>query len=161
MTVDFTGRRVFSLVETESARWSDYVWNDGKSLYNAYRETIDFGNVQRVSLWYNNLPHGQEVRCTIGAVKALRMLPCIVRNPAITVNGRTLVLPAEIPSGGYLCGEQDEWIVYGPKGEPLRTVKLAGPALELRGGPNRLVFMHPDGGPPLEPGSWFSHGNQL
>ena len=53
LTVDFTGRRFFSLVETESARWSDYVWNDGKGIYNAYRETIDFGAVEsaRLSFW--------------------------------------------------------------------------------------------------------------
>ena len=39
INVDFIGRRFFSLAETESSRWSDYVWNDGKSPYNAYRET--------------------------------------------------------------------------------------------------------------------------
>jgi hypothetical protein len=37
--------------ETESARWFDYVWNDGKGGYNVYRETIDFGRSIGV-LWF-------------------------------------------------------------------------------------------------------------
>jgi len=31
VTIDYTGWRYFELVESESSRWSDYVWNDGKS----------------------------------------------------------------------------------------------------------------------------------
>jgi hypothetical protein len=88
ITVDFTGRRLFTLVETESARWSDYVWNDGKGLYNVYRETIDFGTVESVSLWYNHLPEGRPARCVIGAVKALPMVACAVQNPAVTSTAR-------------------------------------------------------------------------
>jgi hypothetical protein len=102
ITVDFTGRRQFTLVETESARWSDYVWNDGKGLYNVYRETIDFGTVESVSLWYNNLPQGRQARCAIGPIKALPMIACTVRNPAVTINGKTMVFPVEMPSGSYL-----------------------------------------------------------
>ncbi len=102
ITVDFTGRRFLTLVETESARWSDYVWNDGKWLYNAYRETIDFGAVESVSLLYNNLPQGKEVRCVVGPIKAMPMVPCTVKNPTITINGKTISFPVEIPSGGRL-----------------------------------------------------------
>lgn len=54
------GPRLFTLVETESARWSDYVWNDGKWLYNVYRETIDFAAVESVSVLYNNLPENKQ-----------------------------------------------------------------------------------------------------
>src|SRR6185503_2850381 len=55
VTVDFTGRRFVTLVETESARWSDFVWNDGKGVYNVYRETIDFGAIESASVWLQNL----------------------------------------------------------------------------------------------------------
>ena len=71
ITVDFTGRRFFTLVETESSRWSDYVWNDGKGAYNAYRETIDFSAVESVSVWLQNIPPGRETRCGLGPVRAL------------------------------------------------------------------------------------------
>jgi len=41
--LDFVGRRFFSLVETDSGRWSDYVWNDGKGAYNVYRRRLTLG----------------------------------------------------------------------------------------------------------------------
>jgi hypothetical protein len=162
--IDFTGRRVLSLVETESTRWSEYVWNDGKSLYNVYRETIDFGKIERVSLWCNNLPPGKEARCVIGAVKALQMIPCKLRNPAVTVNGRTFVLPVEIASGDYLeFGEGGDCVLYGPKGETARTVTRPNEVLELRRGFNQIQFScEPDKGPPSRARFViFSHGKAM
>ncbi len=141
ITVDFTGRRFFTLVETEAARWSDYIWNDGKWLYNAYRETVNFGAVQSLSLMYNNLPPHQEVRCTIGTVKALPMIPCTLKNPAVTVNGKTISFPVEIPSGGYLeLYGGDTCTLYGPTGETLGKVAPAEPAPLLQAGGNSLQF---------------------
>jgi hypothetical protein len=162
--IDFTGRRVIALVETESDRWNDYVWNDGKSLYNVFRETIDFSKVEQVSLWCNNLPPDEEVRCGIGPVKALQMLPCTLRNPALTVNGRTLALPVEISSGSYLeFNETGDSVVYGTKGEVRQKLTLANPGLELRPGSNRIEFScEPDNGPASRARLViFSHGNPL
>jgi len=141
ITVDFTGRRQFTLVETESARWSDYVWNDGKGLYNVYRETIDFGTVERVSLWYNNLPEGQQAHCVIGPIKALPMVACTVRNPAMTVNGKTVVFPTEMPSGSYLeLNASGDCMLYGPKGEVIANVSPRGAIPLLSAGENQIQF---------------------
>jgi hypothetical protein len=141
IAVDFTGRRQFTLVETESARWSDYVWNDGKGLYNAYRETVDFGTIESVSIWYNNLPEGQEARCAIGPVKALSMAACTVKNPAIAVNGRTVLLPVEMPSGSYLeFHSDDDCMLYGRNGEVIANVSPEGRSPLLRTGPNQIQF---------------------
>ncbi|MHC1770023.1 MAG: hypothetical protein AB9869_38035 [Verrucomicrobiia bacterium] len=151
VTMDFKGWRTLTLVETESARWNDYVWNDGKSHYNVYRETIDFRSVDRVSLWINNLAPGQQSRCVLGPIKALRMLPCVVRNPTIAVNGTAVTLPAAIPSGGFAeSGEQGEWTVYGPKGETVAKVTPSGPVPQLRAGANQVEFScaSTDNGPP-------------
>ncbi len=139
--VDFTGRRQFTLVETESARWSDYVWSDGKALYNVYRETVDFGTVESVSIWYNNLPEGRPARCVIGPVKALPMIAGTVRNPAVTINGRTVVFPVEIPSGSYLeVGASNDCVLYGPKGEVIASVPPKGPIPTLSAGENQIRF---------------------
>ena len=141
ITVDFTGRRFFTLVETESARWSDYVWNDGKSLYNVYRETINFGEVESVSIWYNNLPPDKEVRCLISAVKAFPMVPCEVKNPAITINEKTISFPVEIQSGGYLeFNGSNDCTLYGPKGQTLAKVVPQGEAPLLLKGQNHVLF---------------------
>jgi hypothetical protein len=139
--MDFIGRRYFALVETESVRWSDYVWNDGKWLYNVYRETIDFGAVESVSIWLNNLPQNKEVRCLVGKVKALPMVACVVKNPAITVNGKTISFPVEILSGGYLeFNETDDSILYGRNGEILAKVSPGGAVPLLLKGENHVHF---------------------
>jgi len=141
ITVDFTGRRLFTLVETESVRWSDYIWNDGKWLYNVYRETIDFGTVESVSIWYNNLPKGQEAECIVGPIKALPMVACTVKNPTIAVNGKTIILPVEMPSGSYLEFDPgNDCVLYGPKGEVTTKVTPDGAIPELSAGENQIRF---------------------
>ena len=164
VTVDFIGRRLFTLVETESARWSDYVWNDGKGLYNVYRETIDFGAVESVSLWYNNLPKGQEARCVIGPVKALPMVACTVKNPAVTINGKTVVFPVEMPSGSYLeLNASGDCVLYGSKGEVIAHVSPKGPIPMLAAGENQIEFScdAADGPAPRERLTISSHGQPL
>jgi hypothetical protein len=141
VTVDFTGWRYCELVETESTRWSDYVWNDGKWLYNAYRETIDFGNVESFGLWMNNVPAGKEVRCRVSPVKALPMVSTTLKNPAVTIGGKTLVFPVEMTSGSYIeYNSPTDCKLYGPNGEFLREVQPRGAAPSLRAGTNAVKF---------------------
>jgi len=139
ITVDFTGRRFFTLIETESDRWSDYVWNDGKWAYNTYRETIRFDMVESMSLMYNNLPPEKEAKCIIGPVKALPMVPGMVKNPTLTVNGSTITFPVEISSGSYLEFNSDkDCILYGPTGEMIANVVPNGASPVLREGINAV-----------------------
>jgi hypothetical protein len=164
LDVNFTGRRTVSLVETESARWNDYTWNDGKSHYNVYRETVDFRHIQNVTVWFQNLPPGRATGCTLGQVKALPMLPGVVKNPEVTLNGAVLVLPVEIPSGYYLehSGE-GECTLYGSKGEVVRKIVLTTPWPVLREGVNELQFKC-DAGPGAAPRARFvitAHGRPI
>jgi hypothetical protein len=164
INIDFTGRRLVTLIETESARWSDYVWNDGKWLYNVYRETIDFGTVESVSIWYNNLPEGEKVECAIGPVKALPMVGCTVKNPTIAVNGRTIILPVEMASGSFLeFGGDNDCVLYGPKGELITTVKPDGAIPVLSAGENQIGFScsAAEGPPPRVKLTVISHGEAL
>jgi hypothetical protein len=164
VTADFTGRRWFTLVETESARWGDYTWNDGKGLYNVYRETIDFGAVESVEVWCQNLPPGKEVKCGIGPVKALPMLPGTLKNPALTVNGETWVLPAELTSGSWLeCNGPEDCVHYGAKGETLGKIAPSGRLPTLRAGQNRVQFScAPAQGPsPRVKVTLFTQGQEL
>jgi len=141
ITVDFTGPRLFTLVETESNRWSDYVWNDGKWLYNVYRETIDFGTVESISVWYNNLAKDKQTRCSIGLIKALPMAACMVKNPVVTVNDKAIVLPVEMQSGSYLeFNAGNDCILYGPKGEVVSRVTPDGEVPVLSAGENHTQF---------------------
>lgn len=141
VNVDFTGRRIVTLVETESSRWSDYQWNDGKSAYNVYRETIDFAAVESVSVWLQNLPPRKEVRCRLGPIKALPMLAGTLKNPTLTLNGSSWTIPVELSSGNWIeydaTGEARH---YGSKGEVLAQVTPQGQPPPLRAGANALSF---------------------
>jgi hypothetical protein len=141
ITIDFTGPRLITLVETESSRWSDYGWNDDKWLYNVYRETIDFGTVESLSIWYNNLPSDKQTKCIIGPIKAMPMMPCTLKNPVVTVNGNVIELPVEIRSGNYLeFNEGNDCILYGSKGEKITKVRLDNQVPVFLDGENHIRF---------------------
>ena len=141
INVDFVGRRCFALVETESARWSDYVWNDEKSLYNAYRETIDFSAIESVSVWLQNLPPGRETRCRLGPVRALPLRTGLVKNPSISVGGRTIEFPIDLASGSWLeCNGPADCTAYSARGELLGNVTPRGDWPTLQTGVARLQF---------------------
>ena len=164
VTVDFTGKRWCTLVETESARWSDYTWNDGKGLYNVYRETIGFDAVESVAIWCQNLPPGKEVKCGIGPVKALPMLPGTLKDPTITMNGVTIVFPGEFTSGSWLeCNGPDDCSLYGSKGEILGKVAPSGRRPTLRAGQNQVQFScaSSKGPSPRVKVTLFTHGEDL
>ncbi|HOB97810.1 MAG TPA: hypothetical protein PKM43_03565 [Verrucomicrobiota bacterium] len=164
VTVDFTGRRILTLVETESSRWSDFQWNDGKHAYNVYRETVNFAAIESVSVWLQNLPPGHEVRCRLGPIKALPMLPGALKNPTLTVNGMHCTFPADLSSGSWLefDGTGDARL-YGSKGEPIGQVTPKGGALALRPGPNAFGFScaPPSSPPPRARVAIFARGETL
>ena len=164
VTVDFTGKRWFTLVETESARWSDYTWDDGKGLYNLYRETIDFGAVESMAVWCQNLPSGKAVRCGIGPIRALPMLPGTLKDPALTIDGVTTVFPGELTSGNWLeCNGPEDCTLYGSKGEVLGRLSPSGRLPALRAGQNQVQFSCASGqGPsPRVKVTVFSQGEEL
>jgi len=164
ITVDFTGPRLLTLVETESARWSDYVWNDGKWLYNVYRETIDFSTVESLSVWHNNLPGNVQTKCTIGPIKAMPMKPCTAKNPVVTVNGKAIIFPVEMRSGSYLeFNAVNDCALYGSKGESLTKVVPEGSIPVLSPGENQIRFSCDagDGPAPRVKVTVISHGEAL
>ena len=164
ITVDFTGRRFFPLVETESSRWGDYVWNDAKKLYGIHLWSIDFGKVESVSIWYNNLPKDQPAKCIIGPIKALPMVACTVKNPSVTINGKTLALPVEMRSGSYLeFGISNDCVLYGPNGEVITKVVPACTIPTLSAGENQIRFSceATNGADPRVKLTVISHGEVL
>ena len=139
--LDFTGRRSFTLVETESTRWSDYVWNDGKSAYNAYRETIDFGAIESVSVWLQNIRPGPDTVCRFGPIRALPLRPGVVKNPKVNIGGRTIGFPVELPSGSWIeANGPDDCMTYGSHGEPLGKITPSGDWPKLPTGVTPLQF---------------------
>jgi len=149
IVLDFVGRRQFTLVDTESSRWSDYQWNDGKSSYNLYRETIEFKTVDTFSIWLQNVPPGRETRCIVGPVLAVPLKSVQLRNPKLVVGDATLEFPVELKSGSWLeANGPDDCKVYDSRGEPIGSVTPRGRWPMLQPGPNGLSFAcEPGDGP--------------
>lgn len=140
IVVDFTGRRFFPLLETESTRWADYVWNDGKGLYNVHRETVLFESIENVSIWMQNLPKDKEARCVLSPVKAVPMKKTAMTGVEISINGTRWEFTSELVSGGWIEATPGASPVqYGAKGE-VTPVKASpdGAWPQLRKGRNEI-----------------------
>ncbi len=141
--IDFTDWKYFELVEIESSKISDYIWPDDSHfyVYDSYRHTVQFGQVEKLQLWYNNLPVGKKISTVLSPVKALAMVPGFVENPSVTIAGETIVFPVNIESGMYLeFLSVDDCTLYGSKGELLAEVKPEGNVPNLIRGNNEISF---------------------
>ncbi len=121
--IDFKGWKYFELVEIESSEFSNYIWPDsGFYVYDSFRHTVQFNNVDKLQLWYNNLPPGRDVSCVIGTVKALPLMPITVTNPEITIGGAKLTFKVKMESGMYLeFNSPADCKLIWQKGEFIRT----------------------------------------
>jgi len=141
VTVEANRHRDYSLVETESSRWSDFVWNDGKALYNVYRETINFGVVDAMSVWLQNLPPNQEVGIDLLGIRAVPLSAGKVKHPRLTVGNSTIEFPIELASGSWIeCNGPNDCLVFGPKGESLGKVTPRGDWPRLKSGTTPMSF---------------------
>jgi hypothetical protein len=158
--LDFTGWRYFELIEPEGERFADYswpynrpeadwnnTWNETEGqrphwiwgAYNIYRENVNFGQVESLSVWYNDLPPGKSVTTYLSPIKALPLVSGKLVNPAITVGGKTISFPTEIESGCYLeFNSMTDCKLYGPQGALIREVEPEGDALILEPGDNAV-----------------------
>jgi hypothetical protein len=140
--IDFTGWKYFELVEIESSEFSNYIWPDEYfNVYNSYFYTVRFNTVDKLQLWFNNLPAGKEVNCIIGPVKALPLVPVTINNPSFTIDERTIVFPVKMESGMFLeFNSKNECKLYGSKGEMLQDVVIRGEIPVLQQGNNEVSF---------------------
>lgn len=138
--VDFTGWRYFELIENEGGAIDDWGWPYGGQ-YAVYREDISYANVDGLNLWYNNLPKDAEVSCFISPIKALPLADIVLKSPSLTVNGRTVTLPVEIPTGCYVeFNGMNDCTLYGKNGETLQQVVPEGDQPVLTAGENEVAL---------------------
>lgn len=139
--IDFTGWRYFELVEAESERAETFRWPYSGSAYVVYRQGITPGQIESLNLWYNAIPAGGTARCYLSPVRALPIVKSALRNPAVTVNGRKLVFPAELASGCWIeYNSPSDCKLYNEKGEFVSDVEPKGEPVEARHGQNDIGF---------------------
>jgi hypothetical protein len=139
--VNFTGWRYFELIEPEGARHADYAWPYG-GIYSIYRESVRPSSIETLSLYVNNVPANGSVTTYLSPVRAVPVVKAKLRNPAVSVNGKTLTFPVEIESGQALeYLSPTECRLYAPSGELIREVTPVGEAPILKAGENEVRFM--------------------
>jgi|JI6StandDraft_1071083.scaffolds.fasta_scaffold10394_2 hypothetical protein len=144
--IDFTGWKYFELVEIESSEFSNYVWPAPYSsasfyVYDSYRHEVAFDKVDKLQIWYNNLPAGKQVKTLIGPVKALPIVSTTIVNPSIMIGNEKIVFPVSMGSGMYLeFKSATDCKLYGPKGEFIKNVQVQGKIPTLRTGENQISF---------------------
>ncbi len=150
VVVDFEGWRYFELVELDAERYPDFGW-PYHGWYSVYRELVNYGAVESLTIWCNNLPAEDAIEVDIRPVRALPLLPGKVVNPRLTVGNAAVELPVEIASGRYLeISPAGEVQLYGPAGEPLDKIEASGAIPPLQPGDNTLEF-HCSGPPTPAP----------
>ncbi|MBT3379752.1 MAG: hypothetical protein HN742_31825 [Lentisphaerae bacterium] len=138
--VDFVGWRYLELIEPEGARHADYSWPYG-GIYSIYRESIRPNAVQTLSLWYNNLPPGEQATCYLSPIQALPTVEATLRNPRVSIGGATLTFPVEIKTGQVLeFRSPTDCRLFGRQGEDLARVTPLGDVPTLAAGANLVRF---------------------
>jgi hypothetical protein len=148
--VDFIGWKYFELVEIESTRFHDYIWEDLTTneldpfthhVYSSHRTRVQFTSVDKLQIWYNNLPANKEVNCIIGQIKALPIIPNTISNPSVTIEGKRIEFPVTMESGMYLeLKSESDCKLYSPEGKLLQELPIKVKIPELKSGNNEISF---------------------
>ncbi len=138
--IDFTGWRYFELIEPEGERYSNYVWPYGNPI-SIYRESVNYRHVESLDLWVNNLPLHKKAAFSLGPIKALPLVKAKLRDPAVTIGGKTITFPAEIETGSYLeFHTESDCKLYSRDGKLISEIKPRGQAPVLDEGENDVRF---------------------
>ena len=140
VVLDFEGWRYFELVEPQTARLLDFEWPGRPmvgGIYAIYRESSEADD--QLSLFINAVPSGRGVSCNIGPIKALPLTETTIRNPSISISGKTVTFPVEMRSGQYLeLRGPNDCLLYDIEGKVLRHVTPAGTIPDIAGGDNKV-----------------------
>jgi hypothetical protein len=138
--IDFTGWRYFELIEMEGGRIADFNWPYGGG-YSIYREGVDYGQIETLGLWLNQLPKGRKAQCALSPIKAMPLVKTTIKNPRVRIGGASILFPIEFESGAYLeFNSMSDCKLYGRDGAMLAEVKPEGGAPVLNAGDNTVEF---------------------
>ncbi len=151
--IDFTGERYFEfpLGEMCLGRYYAYDWNhwSGFASWWVTMKGFDYGHVERITMGFNVIPPGQEVRCSVAGIKALKELGANLQRPTVSLNGAEMSFGTTAPPGSYLIykgGDNAE--LRDANYRLLRKVAAAGNRIEILPGQNQIqVNYDGDGGP--------------
>ncbi|MFN4179113.1 MAG: hypothetical protein ACK4I8_02270, partial [Armatimonadota bacterium] len=142
VVVDFTGWRYFELhlKERDAERHGDYQW-PYSDIYAIYRNPLIRHAVSGLTIYYNNLPPNEEVRCYISPIKALPVTKTKLSNPTVSINGKKFTFPVTLESGHYLeFLPPTDGRLYDERGRLIQKFVPQGEVPEVLAGDNTISF---------------------
>ena len=102
---------------------------------------MEYNNIEAFTFWYNNLPKDQQVECLIRPVRAVTVSESKLINPCVTINGKTITFPVQLPSSHYIeFNSMDDCKMYGKDGEFVKDIVPTGNVPILDAGDNQVKF---------------------
>jgi hypothetical protein len=137
IVVDFTGWRYFELIEPDTQ--SDLAWPYIDALQ---KMSVNYSAIESLTLWYNNIPSGKDAKCELRAIKAIPLVKSKIVNPTLKINGKAISFLTEIETGSYLeFRSMSDCKLYGPQGQLLHDVRIAGEIPAMQEGENHVEFI--------------------
>lgn len=98
--LDYSGWRRHVLDPAETTRFYEHAWP--YNFVDLFYWVFQYGAVSGLNLYLNDLPPGQETRCLVSRIEALREFPEPLRNPGLEGPGGHLSFPVELAPEEYL-----------------------------------------------------------
>ncbi len=139
--IDFTGWKYIELIEPESDDIPKHNWPYVPGgTYPLFHIWVSYDTIEELNLWLGDLP-AEGVSCDISPIKAIPLRLGTMRNPSITLNGKTLTFPVQLKSGQYLeCRSASDCEVYDAEGNTVAKIAPIGDWPELQPGSNGITF---------------------
>ncbi|MBN2452614.1 MAG: hypothetical protein JXR77_19680 [Lentisphaeria bacterium] len=138
--VDFHGWRYVELVEPESDRYDILSWPYARAVYKLHRHGTEYDSVRALHLWLNGIAEDGAAEVLLSPIRALPIVPNRLRDPALTINGRTVVFPVTLESGWRVEINGNTGTVFTREGHTRETFPLTTPLPPLGPGPNTVSF---------------------
>ena len=108
------------------------------------RTVVEGKTVDRISLWLNGIPVGKSVDIQVGACDSIPLRKgTMFRGAEVKLNGKSFVLPFELPAGDYAEMKDGSWTHFSASGEPVELIHGAD-RFCLNTGENSLLFLGRD-----------------
>lgn len=139
--VNFTGWKYFELFlrERDAAKYWDYTWPSGVGV--SHRMGLDRRHLEKLSVYYNNLPPLGDVNCQLSPIVVLPVDSTRLVNPSVTVNTQKVTFPISLESGQYLeFYDPSNSRLYDINGRLIGSVTPVGVVPQVLSGDNDVEF---------------------
>ncbi|MEM3792203.1 MAG: hypothetical protein QXH47_02655 [Candidatus Bathyarchaeia archaeon] len=141
IVINFKGWRYLEIPEPEGERIFDF-FKYTEDYYSLAAHIFDYSKVGAINIRLMKLPPKDTVTLYISDIKALKEKLLPLRNPSVTINGKTTTFNVELQPDQYLIfkPEMNTCKLYSANGFVLKDVEVEGEIPIIRKGINRISF---------------------